>query len=75
MPKPILVKTDVAIIFIIRCRNEVKNDDTIRAARKSIYNRAARGYITRYGESGRGQQLWDLNELVRPYAKRVTIVS
>lgn len=71
MIKPILVDTETAALFIVRCRHKPVDEESMRSARKHIYNCADRGYLTRYGESKRGRQLWDLRELGRQYRKTI----
>jgi hypothetical protein len=72
--KPLLVSTDVAATFIVRCRDEELTAETLRSARDHIYYAAKKGYITRHGNPKRGQALWDLHELVKPYRQTTQIV-
>lgn len=73
--KPVLVTTDVAATFIVRCRNQEVNAVTLKAARERVYYLAKRGEITKHGGTTRGQALWDLHELGRPYSQSVTVVD
>lgn len=70
----LLVSTDVAATFIVRCRDEELTPENIKAAQAHIYYAAKKGYITRHGNPKRGQALWDLYELVKPYRHRTQIV-
>lgn len=74
MSKPFLVSTDVAATFIVRCKGDEITAVTLKAAREHIYYAAKKGYITRHGNPKRGQALWDLHELVRPYRQTTIIV-
>ena len=73
--KPVLVTTDVAATFIVRCRNQDVNAVTLKAARERVYYLAKQGMITKHGGATRGQALWDLRELAEPYKSSVTIVD
>lgn len=73
MNKPILIPTDVACAFILGCRNQQTNADTLAKAREHIYNLAKNGKLTRHGTPKRGGALWDLRELAKPY-RNTTII-
>lgn len=71
---PMLVTTEVAATFIVRCRNQQATPDNLKAAREHVYYLAKKGDITRHGNPKRGQALWDLHELVKPYRHTTIIV-
>lgn len=73
--KPVLVTTDVAATFIVKCKNQEATTDNVRAAREHIYYLAKQGQLTRHGGSARGKALWDLHELVRPYRSTWTVIE
>jgi len=68
MTNPILIPTDVAAAFIVSCRGQVKNADTLAKAREHIYYLAKNDKLTRHGEPKRNGALWDLRELAKPFA-------
>jgi len=72
--EPFLVTTDVASTFIVKCKNQEVTPANLKAARERIYYLAKTGVLTRHGGGKRGQGLWDLHELARPYRHTTTIV-
>lgn len=70
----ILVPTDIAALFVARCRHQQPTQDQIRAAREHVYYLAKQGKLTRHGAPKRGRALWDLVELAEPYRQGTTIV-
>lgn len=72
--KPFLVPTDVAATFVTRCRNQEVTPENLKAARERVYYLAKQGVLTRHGGGKRGQALWDLHELVKPYGQTTIVV-
>lgn len=68
------MSTPVAAYFICRCRNNSTTPENIKAATDHIYYLAKQGTITRHGQPKRGQALWDLVELARPYSAGTTVI-
>lgn len=72
--RPVLVSTEEAVIFLLMCQNKARTPEAMKATREHIYYLAKTGTLTRHGAAKRGQALWDLKELVKPYGRNTTLL-